>query len=84
VVDILVDEVPFPVHVIHHGSFLQKDGTFAGLETELYSCQAKGAFSIDAQRASASATNVQLQILDPERADGKLGSIKRYSSLTKV
>lgn len=79
-VEILVDEVPFPVHVVHHGSFLQKDGTFAGIETELYSCQAKGSFSIDAQRASASSSQVALGIIDPERADGKLGSIKRYET----
>lgn len=84
VVDILTDEVPFPVHVIHHGSFLQKDGTYQGLETELYSARAKGTFSVDAQRASASASAIQLQVLDPERADGKLGSIKRYNSTTKV
>jgi hypothetical protein len=84
VVDILAEEVPFPVHVIHHGSFLQKDGTYGGIETELYQARAKGTFSIDAQRASASASAIQLQVLDPERPDGKLGMIKRYSSTRKV
>ncbi|MGA4519199.1 hypothetical protein ACPA0F_18235 [Solibacillus silvestris] len=84
VVDLLVDEVPFPVHVVHHGSFLQKDGSYAGLETELYQAIAKGSLSIDAQRANASASTVTLQIIDPERADGKIGSIKRYSSAVKV
>lgn len=83
-VDILVDEVPFPVHVIHHGSFLQKDGSYGGIETELYSCVAKGTFSIDAQRASASSSSIALQIIDPERADGKLGSIKRYNTSTRI
>lgn len=83
-VDILVDEVPFPVHVIHHGSFQQKDGSFGGIETELYCCRAKGTFSIDAQRASASSSSIALQIIDPERADGKLGSIKRYNTATRV
>ncbi|MGM7682867.1 hypothetical protein ACSVDA_12005 [Cytobacillus sp. Hm23] len=80
VVNIIADEVPFPVHVVHHGSFLQKDGTYAGIETEFYQARAKGSLSIDSQRTNASATSVTLQILDPERADGKLGSIKRYSS----
>ncbi|MEK3838206.1 MULTISPECIES: hypothetical protein [unclassified Paenibacillus] len=84
VVDILVDEVPFPVHIIHHGSFLQKDGTFQGIETELYQCRAKGTFSIDAARATASTSQVTLQVLDPERADRKLGSIKRYSAASSV
>jgi hypothetical protein len=81
VVDILRDEVPFPVHVIHHGAFVQKDGTYQGVETELYSCIANGQFTIDAQRASASTTAVALKVIDPERADGKLGSIKRFQGL---
>lgn len=80
VADILADEVPFPVHVIHHGSFQQKDGTKQDIETELYACQARGTFSIDAQRATASSSAIELQILDPERPDGKIGSIKRYQS----
>jgi hypothetical protein len=84
VVDLLVNEVPFAVHVIHHGSYLQKDGKFAGVETELYSCRAKGQFAMDSQRASASASQVMLQVLDPERTDGKLGSIKRYASDIQV
>ena len=78
--NILSDEVPFPVHVIHHGSFPQKDGTKQDIETELYACQARGTFSIDAQRATASTTAIELQILDPERPDGKIGSVKRYQS----
>lgn len=81
---LLKDEIPFPVHVVHHGSFLQKDGTYQGVETELYSCMAMGTFSINAARATASTSQVQLKIVDPERADGRLGTIKRYSSETKV
>ncbi|CAI8713875.1 Diaminopimelate epimerase [Brevibacillus sp. IT-7CA2] len=84
VVDILMDEVPFPVHVVHHGSFLQKDGTYAGIETELFSCMAKGSFSIDAARSTASTSAISLSVIDPERADGKLGSVKRYVSTKKV
>lgn len=83
-VDLLTDEVPFPVHVIHHGSFLQKDGTYGGIETEIYSCRAKGTISIDAQRVSASSSQIALMVIDPERTDGKLGTIKRYTSATKV
>lgn len=81
---LLKDEIPFPVHVVHHGSFLQKDGTYQGVETELYSCMAMGSFSINAARATASTSQVQLKVVDPERADGRLGTIKRYSSETKV
>lgn len=75
--DILSDQVPFPVHVIHHGSFQQKDGTFQGIETELYTCQAKGTFSIDAQRASASASTIELQVIQPYLGK-RLGTIKRF------
>lgn len=84
VVDILVDEVPFPVHVVHHGSYLQKDQTYAGVEIELFTCIAQGQFSIDSQRATASASTVSLKIIDPERADGKLGSIKRFQSTKRA
>ncbi|MGG4492741.1 hypothetical protein [Brevibacillus reuszeri] len=84
VVDILIDEVPFPVHVVHHGSFLQKDGTYAGIETELFSCIAKGSFTIDAARSTASTSAISLSVIDPERADGKLGSVKRFVSQKKV
>lgn len=78
IVDILGNEVPFPVHVVHNGSFLQKDGSYQGVETELYSCIANGTFTIDAQRATASSSTVTLRVIDPERADGKLGTVKRY------
>jgi hypothetical protein len=83
VATLLTDEVPFPVRVIHHGSFLQKDGTFKGIETELYSCRAKGSFSIDAKRASASAPQIDLVLVDPERPDGKIGTVKIYDSAVK-
>lgn len=82
--DLLAEEVPFPVHIIHHGSFLQKDGTYQGIETELYSCRARGSFTINAQRATANASTVTLRLLDPERADGKLGVIKRYAATSQV
>lgn len=81
---ILANEVPFPVHVIHHGSFQQKDGTKQDIEIELYACQARGTFSIDAQRATASTSAIELQILDPERPDGRIGSIKRYESGSSI
>lgn len=76
--NILSDEVPFPVHVIHQGSFQQKDGTKQAIETELYACRAKGTFSINAQRATASTSAIELQVIDPERPDGRIGSVKRY------
>lgn len=81
---LLKDEIPFPVHVVHHGSFLQADGTFQGVETELYCCRAMGTFTINAARATASTSQVQLRVLDPERADKRLGTIKRYSANSNV
>lgn len=82
--NILGEEVPFPVHVIHHGSFLQKDGTYQGVETEFFMCRARGTFTINAQRATANAASVTLRVLDPERADRRLGSIKRYAATSQV
>lgn len=76
--NILGDEVPFPVHVVHQGSFHQKDGTKQAIETELYACRARGTFSINAQRATASTSAIELQVIDPERPDGRIGSVKRY------
>lgn len=84
IADLLIDEIPFPVHVIHHGSFLQKDNTYAGIETELFCCRAQGQFSINAARATASASEVSLRVIDPERADGRIGTIKRYQSTRRV
>jgi len=84
IADLLIDEIPFPVHVIHHGSFLQKDNTYAGIETELFCCRAQGQFSINAARATASASEVSLKVIDPERADGRIGTIKRYQSTRRV
>ncbi len=82
-VALLTDEIPFPVSIIHHGSYMQKDETFANIETELFACRAQGAFSIDAARRSASSSAINLKLIDPERADGKLGTIKTYTTSTK-
>jgi hypothetical protein len=76
---LLSDEVPFNVHVIHNGVFLQKDNTKAGVETELYQCRAMGEFSIDAARSTASTTVINLKVLDPDRVDKRLGTIKRFT-----
>ena len=76
---ILKDGVPFNVHVIHNGVYIQKDNSKAGIETELYQCRAKGALTIDAARATASTTNITLTVLDPEGDDGRLGTIKRFT-----
>ncbi|MEM0173401.1 MAG: hypothetical protein QXI16_02725 [Sulfolobaceae archaeon] len=83
-VDIMIDEVPFPVTVIHHGSFLQADGTYAGIETEIFACKAQGQFTINAARATASANEVALRVIDSGRPDGKLGTIKRFDANVKI
>lgn len=72
------DEVPFEVSIVHHGVFSGKCNKKMGIETELYACRAKGTFTIDAQRAAASASSVSLQIVDPERADKRIGSVKVF------
>jgi len=80
ILDITTKDMPLTVHVVHDGQFEQKDGTIQGYQTELYQCRVKSNFSIDAQRQQASTHSVTLTVIDPERPDGKLGSIKRYEA----
>lgn len=80
-VDILelgAKDFPLTVHVVHDGQFEQKDGTVQAYQTEFYSCRVKSNFTIDAARQTASTHSVTLTVIDPERADGRLGTIKRY------
>lgn len=77
-VEIMRDSFPFTVSIVHHGVFSQKCGKKMGIETELFACKAKGNFTIDAQRNTASASTVTLQMLDPELPCGKIGTIKVF------
>ncbi len=78
ILDITTKDIPLTVHVVHDGQFEQKDGTIQGYQTELFQCRMKSNFTLDAQRQQASTHSVTLTVIDPERNDGKLGSIKRY------
>lgn len=81
VVDILElgsKDFPLTVSVVHDGQFEQKDGTIQAYQTELYACRVKSNFTIDAARQTASTHSVTLTVIDPERPDGRLGTIKRY------
>lgn len=81
-VDILklfTNDSPLPCRLIHVSSPIkQKDGTLQRIETEIYSALAKGAMEINQARASASVSTASFEVVDPERADGMLGSVKRY------
>ncbi|NGQ95314.1 hypothetical protein G3578_09120 [Brevibacillus sp. SYP-B805] len=74
------DEIPITVSIVHHGYYVQKCGTKRGIETELYACRPSGQFSLDAQRATASSSSITLKLIDPERPDGRLGSIKVFEA----
>lgn len=78
ILDITTKDMPLTVHVVHDGQFEQKDGSIQGFQTELFQCRVKSNFTLDAQRQQASTHSVTLTVIDPERTDGKLGSIKRY------
>lgn len=80
VLDITSKDMPLTVHVVHDGQFEQKDGTIQGYQVELFQCRVKSNFTLDAQRQQASTHSVTLTVIDPERPDGKLGSIKRYET----
>ncbi|MBE0341000.1 hypothetical protein E4V51_06975, partial [Paenibacillus sp. 28ISP30-2] len=45
-------------------------------------CRVRSNFTIDAQRQQASTHSVTLTVIDPERFDNKLGTIKRYEIAT--
>jgi len=78
VLDISTKDFPLTVTVVHDGLFEQKDGSIQGLQTELYACRVKSNFTLDAARQQASTHSVVLTVIDPERPDGKIGTIKRY------
>ncbi|ALA07162.1 hypothetical protein SECTIM467_32 [Brevibacillus phage SecTim467] len=78
ILDITTKDMPLTVHVVHDGRFEQKDGTIQGYQIELYQCRVKSNFTLDAQRQQASTHSVTLTVIDPERPDNKLGTIKRY------
>lgn len=78
ILDITSKDMPLTVHLVHDGRFEQKDGSVQGYQTELYQCRVKSNFTIDAQRQQASTHSVTLTVIDPERFDNKLGTIKRY------
>jgi hypothetical protein len=84
VVDVLAistKDFPLTVSVVHDGLFEQKDGSLQGYQTELYSCRVKSNFTLDAQRQQASTHSVTLTVIDGERVDSQLGTIKRYEVL---
>lgn len=78
VLDISTKDFPLTVTVVHDGLFEQKDGSLQGFQTELYACRVKSNFTLDAARQQASTHSVTLTVIDPERVDNKLGTIKRY------
>lgn len=78
VMDISTKDFPLTVAIVHDGMFEQKDGSIQGYQTELYACRVKSNFTLDAQRQQASTHSVTLTVIDPERVDQKLGTMKRY------
>ncbi|MCP8973167.1 hypothetical protein NMK43_08675 [Bacillus licheniformis] len=81
VVDVMAigaKDFPLTVTVVHDGQFEQKDGSIQGYQTELYACRVKSNFTLDAARQTAATHSVTLTVIDPERSDERLGSMKRY------
>lgn len=81
VVDVMAigaKDFPLTVSVVHDGMFEQKDGSIQGFQIELYACRVKSNFTLDAARQTAATHSVTLTVIDPERSDERLGSMKRY------
>lgn len=83
VLEITTKDFPLTVSVVHDGMFEQKDGTIQGYQTELYTCRVKSNFTLDAARQQASTHSVTLTVIDPERIDNRLGTIKRYEVINE-
>jgi hypothetical protein len=77
--DLLTNDVPFEVSIVHTGVFDQTGNVRKGIEVELFSCRAKGTFGIDATRNTASSSNVSFKVLNPARPDKRIGTIKTFT-----
>jgi len=73
------EELPFYLSVLHTGAYSQKDNVRQGCEFEFYQCRARGAITLNFNRAQASPVEVNLRVLNPERPDGRLGIFKRFA-----
>lgn len=71
-------DFPLTVTVVHDGLFEQNGDTIQGVQIELYACRVKSNFTLDAARQTAATHSVTLTVIDPERSDERLGTIKRY------
>jgi len=70
--------LPVPVTIIHQGAFKQKNNVWQGIETEIKLATANGTFTIDYARATASASNLALDMIDPEDGTCRLWTMKRF------
>jgi hypothetical protein len=68
-----------PVTIIHTGKYLRtSDGTYGGLQTEIYAAQYQGAFEINQGRATASTHAMTFKVLDPGRSDKTFMKFTRF------
>lgn len=77
-VPIMINDEPMVLGVIQQSKFRQKDNTVQGLEVEIFAAQPYGTFSLENKRRTASSHSLQLAVQDADRADGMLGTVKRY------
>lgn len=75
---IMINDEPMVLGVIQQAKYRQKDNTIQGVEIEIYAAQPYGTFSFENKRRTASTHSLQLAVQDADRADGCLGTIKRY------
>lgn len=78
ITDFGAKDFPLTVYVVHDSKYEQKDGSIQGIQIELYACRVKSNFTLDAQRQTAATHSVTLTVIDPERSDDRLGTMKRY------
>jgi hypothetical protein len=71
-------DLPIAIKIIHQGNFKQKDDQWHGIETEIKLAKASGTFTIDFARATASASTLNLNMIDPEDGTCRLWTMKRF------
>jgi len=76
VVDILKNCLRNFVRCIWRVDFRAQDGSTKGMEVDIYKMKYTGDYTIELSRDAASTHSMEFKILDPERADKKLLSVK--------
>ena len=72
VVDILTNCLRGFLRGVWRVNFRSSDGSMRGLEMDIFKCKYTGDYTLDITRTDASKPSMKFDVMDPERADGKV------------